>query len=665
MYERRQISKKEKAILYNQSKGKCNLCNEQLGYIWHVHHIQRYADGGKSHLFNSMALCVECHKFYHHNNLKGNIMTKIKPREWQSQALNNFIGKCMEKDKPFFLLEATPGAGKTHYSAMCAKYLIEQQQANFVIAVVPNLAIKESFTNAFHQHKIELHSEFDSKNGYVPKSFSGIILTYQSLHKFTEHFITWTKHNNTKLFFIFDEIHHTCVDNDGLMNSVGNTWGETISICSQTASAILGMTGTPFRSDGNQIPFVEYDSNGKCIADYVYNYSRGVADNVCREIKFAYADGDVEYTCNGEYNKDIISECNCDNKSIVKSIIFNKNSKWLKSILLKANEQLEKDRLLDGRSAGLIICLPAKQGDEDKPINEIAELIENILDEKPIKITSNDDYETTKAILKSFKNDVNKKWIISVRKITEGVDIPRLKVCVLASEPTTELLFRQIIGRVVRVEKPEPLETATVFMPKFDNLVSMANQVMEEAAIGLQDNKQPIFEPGDDTNEPDGHWDKFDNDVNNFTVIDTSYKNGGYGSIYKDYFEPEEINYAELMQKSYPDLRYIPVLHIAKMNRVNKIQIETKEEDDRTLGDIIKDLRGEINSLFKIYVQKTMLHDNIDSNDRDKIKDYHIMLRKKLYNKYRVKDIDDLCDNRGIEYIKEVIQYLKLEIANI
>ena len=41
-------------------------------------------------------------------------------------------------------------------------------------------------------------------------------------------------------------------------------------------------------------------------------------------------------------------------------------------------------------------------------------------------------------------------WLVAVRMVSEGVDIPRLRVGVYATTTTTELFFRQAVGRFVR-----------------------------------------------------------------------------------------------------------------------------------------------------------------------------------------------------------------------
>jgi hypothetical protein len=54
------------------------------------------------------------------------------------------------------------------------------------------------------------------------------------------------------------------------------------------------------------------------------------------------------------------------------------------------------------------------------------------------------------GIIEKFKNE-NAPWIISIGMISEGTDIPRLQVCCHLSNVRTELYFRQVLGRILRI----------------------------------------------------------------------------------------------------------------------------------------------------------------------------------------------------------------------
>lgn len=77
----------------------------------------------------------------------------------------------------------------------------------------------------------------------------------------------------------------------------------------------------------------------------------------------------------------------------------------------------------------------------------IAQLLKKILNEHTAIATY---YEDDAAhIIRDFKTGMQ-KWIISVGMISEGINIPRLRVCCHLTRMKTELYFRQVLGRILR-----------------------------------------------------------------------------------------------------------------------------------------------------------------------------------------------------------------------
>jgi hypothetical protein len=70
------------------------------------------------------------------------------------------------------------------------------------------------------------------------------------------------------------------------------------------------------------------------------------------------------------------------------------------------------------------------------------------------------------------------KFIVAVRMVSEGVDIPRCAVLVWLTSYRTPLFFAQAVGRVVRARKPE--ESATVFLPAVRPLLALAAELEAE-----------------------------------------------------------------------------------------------------------------------------------------------------------------------------------------
>ena len=64
--------------------------------------------------------------------------------------------------------------------------------------------------------------------------------------------------------------------------------------------------------------------------------------------------------------------------------------------------------------------------------------------------------------------------------VSEGVDIPRLRVLVYLPNARTELAFRQAVGRVVRTTAPDDDTRAYVVMPTLSVFDTYAQRVEEE-----------------------------------------------------------------------------------------------------------------------------------------------------------------------------------------
>src|SRR5690606_15785213 len=70
------------------------------------------------------------------------------------------------------------------------------------------------------------------------------------------------------------------------------------------------------------------------------------------------------------------------------------------------------------------------------------------------------------------------RWMVAVRMVSEGVDVPRLCVGVYATSASTPLYFAQAIGRFVRARRRG--ELATVFLPSVPVLLRLGAELERE-----------------------------------------------------------------------------------------------------------------------------------------------------------------------------------------
>ncbi len=92
---------------------------------------------------------------------------------------------------------------------------------------------------------------------------------------------------------------------------------------------------------------------------------------------------------------------------------------------------------------------------------------------KPAIVLSDED-DASRRIASFARSD--DPWIVAVHMVSEGVDIPRLRVGVYASNVVTEMYFRQFCGRFVRAQKGG-MQQAFVYLPDDQRLRELAARV--------------------------------------------------------------------------------------------------------------------------------------------------------------------------------------------
>jgi superfamily II DNA or RNA helicase len=103
----------------------------------------------------------------------------------------------------------------------------------------------------------------------------------------------------------------------------------------------------------------------------------------------------------------------------------------------------------------------------------VADVIREVTGCEPSVIVSDSDVEND--TVRSFR-DSKKEWLVAVRKVSEGTDIKRLQVLCYLTNTTSELFFRQLVGRVARYRGIEDRE-AYVFLPADPRLIACAQNI--------------------------------------------------------------------------------------------------------------------------------------------------------------------------------------------
>jgi superfamily II DNA or RNA helicase len=378
-------------------------------------------------------------------------------RDWQRKAIEDFYAA----NKSDFLAAATPGAGKTPYALSLARRLIDEGSVQRVVVVVSTDALRQQWADGAAAFRLNL-MPVSGPEDYDKAGYDGCVVTYAQIMKGTGSELL-RRSTRVPTLAILDEIHHA---------GENRSWGDGLRYAVDRATYKLALTGTPWRRDSNSpIPFVVYDEYGKVVVDYSYEYGAAVADGVCRRIEFHAYDGEAKWTDCGKVDSAELGEDLSEDKvSAVLDTVYHPSHQWMPVLLARADEALTDVRLEVPDAGGLVVA------DRQWHALEYAKIIQSITGQPPTVVIS-DDPEAKHAIDR-FRQS-GERWLVAVRMVSEGVDIPRLAVGVYASKTRTPLFFRQVVGRLVRTRVGEEFN-ARLFIPAVPALMDYAREIEQE-----------------------------------------------------------------------------------------------------------------------------------------------------------------------------------------
>jgi len=384
---------------------------------------------------------------------------RVQLRPWQRAAFDKFAASEYRD----YLAVATPGAGKTTFALACARWALAQQRRR-VIVVAPTTHLKTQWVQAAHRMGLELDHQWSPTDG-VSKDVHGIVTTYQQVSQ--PDTAKKLRGLANDAFVILDEIHHAGDE---------RAWGDGVRTAFELADRRLCLSGTPFRSDTASIPFVRYEETGvggEAQPDFTYGYADALRDGgVVRPVYFPRFDGLMEWSApdgsilSANFHDDLDRAGSSHRLRAALSL----EGDWLAAVMGQAHDRLMYIRQTHPDAGGLAICM-----DQDHA-RDIARLIRNRFHVECDVVVS-DDPDASNKIAAFAKS--TKPWLVAVRMVSEGVDIPRLRVGVYASTVVTELFFRQAVGRFVRWTRGLASQKAYVYLPDDPRLRTHAFQIAE------------------------------------------------------------------------------------------------------------------------------------------------------------------------------------------
>lgn len=545
-------------------------------------------------------------------------MEQLDPRDkWQKDAITKFLN-C-DHD---FLVTATPGAGKTKMALQSAKRLLDDRIIQRVIVVVPTDNLRTQWSDNAHREGLDLTANYQNGTASLKAVKHGVVATYHQVAANPE---LWRKHSSVPTLVIFDEIHHAGDE---------STWGKCMKYAFGNARRRLMLSGTPFRTDNSSIPFVEYDDDGLSKSHAGISMREAVIAGVIRSVTFQSVDGIgswKDHSTGAEYSERL-SETDAFNRGNAWAAMREPSNDWIGTAFVKADQELSRVRQTMPKAGGIVYAASVHE------LKKYANIMSNICGESVEVVYS--ELDDANQVIKRFANGLS-RWLISIRMVSEGVDIPRAIVGVYASDISTEMWFRQVVGRHVRKMTGDEGQDALLFIPKHPELCEIAYRVQEEANVPLKDREE--FSERDLVSSSDRQM----SDIETLWASPAEFSEVIHeGSL----ISVEELRQAdEMLRRANNTLLHPSALaHILRVNKIAggpfmMLESQTSKDLEKTPDQERKHLRKRIEGLVKRAANVTGLE--------------HKQINHRLACHFNVRrseaDID--CLKSQIEYLKELI----------
>jgi superfamily II DNA or RNA helicase len=406
-------------------------------------HVVPFSKGGSTVVENGKLIPKEM------NRVKGNKSYEL--RDWQKRFEAKWEARKLGEP---FLLVAVPGGGKTVAALHVARQWLGRGNDRRIVIVVPSKNLQEQWRGEAHE-VFSLDMQTKELGARFNRGFVGAVVTYQFVVGNAMTFRGLC--GNSPTMVVMDE-HHHCGDDE--------SWGQAIQDAFGLAKEKLMLSGTPWKTSGNSIPFVKYDAMDFCVPDFVYDRRQALEDGVVRWLTFECHKGRITNETTGEefaFHQDI-SVFEAESKL---GKLLRADEQFCESMIRKSHARLTEVRKSIPDAAGMVACIDKSHA------QRMARIVARVTGCSPSVIVS--DSDVSNDSVREFRNS-STEWLVCVRQVSEGTDIKRIQVLCYLTNWATELFFQQLVGRPSRVRGIDDFE-AYVFMPADPRLIEFANSI--------------------------------------------------------------------------------------------------------------------------------------------------------------------------------------------
>jgi hypothetical protein len=270
----------------------------------------------------------------------------------------------------------------------------------------------------------------------------------------------------------------------------------------------------------------------------------------------------------------------------------------------------------------------------------VSKLITKLTGESPVVVTH--DEEEAHDKLRRFRQGTS-RFLVSVRMVSEGIDIPRLRVLCLATAPQSRLLFHQLVGRVVRVEPGRQHDRGCVVMSKFPHMMEWAADMEQEAQEALREiQRRDQIEAQDDDRAP------------KLGPIPLGATHEHAGAIYAgETIDAHEIAAADQILQSDP-------ITLSGISSVQAAMIMRKVSPPDSLPAPVTTARSEQEERDTLRKKIKQLVNQWCAITKRK----HKLAYTELHGAMRVQNMDDMCANAPMATLHKAIKWVERRIED-
>ena len=279
---------------------------------------------------------------------------------------------------------------------------------------------------------------------------------------------------------------------------------------------------------------------------------------------------------------------------------------WIPSVLAAADKRLTEVRRGVPDAGAMVIATNQTQA------RAYARILTELTGEKPTVVLSDDNGASQK--IEDYSASTS-RWLVAVRMVSEGVDVPRLCVGVYATSTSTPLFFAQAVGRFVRARGRG--ETASVFLPSVPVILAHAGTLEEQRDHALDrpeaaEDEAPLWSEEEGMLAAANRADSASDDLlGSFEALESDahfdhvlYDKQQFG-LHAEVGSEDEQDYLGLPGLLEPD--QVHALLSERQTKQSKKTGRTRKDDDAPIAAhrALASQRKELNKLVAAYATKT------------------------------------------------------------